>query len=993
MSIELIREYTEKVEKIVHYGGSKNEMSIRNAFCELLNRYANEKNLLLIPELPVKGLKGKVVTPDGTLKDALRQDWGYWESKDEEDDIEKEIIKKFSKGYPKDNILFEDGNIAILYQRDNEVLRCKFSDFQKLHELISLFFKYERPEISKFRAGIEKFKSEIPNVTKALRDLLDRQKKNKAFMDARLVFIALCQKSINAAITIDDVNEMIIQHILTEDIFNTIFGEMQFHRENSIALELEKVISKFFTGENKKSLLLNIHHYYAIIQAAASQISDHHEKQKFLKIVYEAFYKSYNPLAADRLGVVYTPNEIVNFMIRVSDQVMKKHFDKHLYEKGVEILDPATGTGTFICDLIDYIPKQYLEYKYKYEMHANEVAILPYYIANLNIEYTFQQKAGTYSSFENLCFIDTLENMSFEQRGQQVELFSQFTEENSKRIRSQNQKKIALIIGNPPYNANQENENDDNKNKEYKVIDQRIKDSFIKLSSAKKTKAYDMYSRFFRWAFDRLEDNGVIAFVTNRSYIDKKTFDGFRKYVHKNFQFAYIIDTKSDVRDNGKLSGTIHNVFGIQAGVAIIFLIRKQKGNADKVPCDIRYTSLIDDAHRNDKLQWLSEHDLNNIEFERITPDKQGNWLNITNNDWDKHVPISKIFKNIFPGVNTARDEWVFDKNKENLEKKIKYLIKRYNSLLGSAERFPTDIKWSAGLKTHFSNDLQIPKFDNELIIDFEYRPFTKVYYYAEKMLSDRLTKNHIYAHGQSLKKSNSVIVFNAGGGVQKPFSAFAVSRLTPFQFFVDPTQSAPLYYFDERNKKQLNISDEATALFNEKYKRVISKEDIFYYCFGVLNSSDYTAKYSINLKRDLPKIPLLSNVDSYISFGKSLFGLLSNYENVEESKLKVTKYMLDECDVLLPKFKVIRNEGKIVLDNEITISGIPEKAWLYKIGNRSAIEWIIDQNKPYVSKDKTIADRFTQEYHIENRNEIIRLIKKVCSVAEKRMKIIEKGP
>ena len=322
--------------------------------------------------------------------------------------------------------------------------------------------------------------------------MVKQAKENKTYVEARDKFLEHCKQDINPDFTPDDVREMMIQHILTEEIFNAVFDETQFHRENNIALELDKVIDTFFIGDTRRNTLDSIRHYYNVISNAARNIPDHHEKQKFLKVIYENFYKTYNPKAADRLGVVYTPNEIVNFMIESTDYLLQKHFGKTLADKNVEILDPATGTGTFICDIIDYIPKQYLPYKYKNEIHANEVAILPYYVANLNIEYTYKQRMGHYEEFPNLCFVDTLDNTgALKYAGQQHQLFG-FSSENTSRIKRQNEKKISVIIGNPPYNANQKNENENNKNREYPNIDERIKNTFMKNSTAQKTKVYDM---------------------------------------------------------------------------------------------------------------------------------------------------------------------------------------------------------------------------------------------------------------------------------------------------------------------------------------------------------------------------------------------------------------------------------------------------------------------------------------------------------------------
>jgi predicted helicase len=317
MSQFSIKQYQSEVEKIIDFGGTKKETAIRNAFYNLLNEYAKQKGLMVVPEVTIKTPGGKNVTPDGTLKDSLRQDWGYWESKDESDKIDDEIKKKFDKGYPKDNILFEDSQTAILYQNGIETARVSMNNSEALHRVITEFITFERPEIRNFRKAIELFKQDIPKVTDTLRDIIaDQEKKNTKYIKASEVFLKLCHDSINPDINMADVREMIIQHILTEDIFNTIFNENQFHRENNIARELESVIHTFFTGGVRKTALSSIQHYYQAINAAAGGIADHHEKQKFLKVIYETFYKSYNPKAADRLGVVYTPNEIVNFYDR-----------------------------------------------------------------------------------------------------------------------------------------------------------------------------------------------------------------------------------------------------------------------------------------------------------------------------------------------------------------------------------------------------------------------------------------------------------------------------------------------------------------------------------------------------------------------------------------------------------------------------------------------------------------------------------------------------
>jgi len=758
MSKLLINQYYTEVDKIIQFGGSRKETSVRNAFSRLLNQYCEPKNFLLIPELDFETKFGTIVYPDGTVKDALRLDWGYWESKGQEHNLDAKIRGKLAQGYPNDNILFENAQTAVLIQRGQEVMRVPVREADKLDRLLKQFINYERPEVKDFRKAIEKFKEDLPTIVQALREMIEEQAQaNRKFQQARDKLLDICQKSINPYLTVLDIREMIIQHILTEEIFLTVFNESQFHRENNIAHELQAVVDTFFTGNTRRNTLASIESYYAAIRREATRIHNHHEKQKFLKVVYENFYKIYNPKAADRLGVVYTPNEIVRFIIESADYLIYKNFGKLLADPNVEILDPATGTGTFITELIEYLPKDKLTYKYKNEIHCNEINILSYYIANLNIEYTYKQKMDEYKEFENICFVDTLDNMSFGYKGQQQDLFG-FGEENTERIKRQNERKISVIIGNPPYNANQKNENENNKNRPYDEIDNRIRTTYVKHSTAQKTKVYDMYARFFRWATDRLYDDGVIAFVTNSSFINSRGFDGFRKCIQNEFDFAYIIDLGGDVRSNPKESKG--NVFGIMTGIAISFFVKCHTTHHSAKLFYIYPKT----GTAKEKLEFLSEAKFQDLSFEHIDPSSDNNWINLGDRDFERLLPLADkaikfgkdttaVFQLLVNGVSTNRDEWVFDFSKENLEKKVEFFIDEYNH---EVERWieykdvnniqeTTDesspivddflharniIKWSKMIKRDKLRKEKLGTFDKSKIRKSFYRPFTPKYLY-----------------------------------------------------------------------------------------------------------------------------------------------------------------------------------------------------------------------------------------------------------------------
>ncbi len=408
--------YRADLAELIELGGSDNELNIRPAFQNCLAAYcaAHREKLVLVPEL--ESSKGN--KPDGTIRDALRMARGYWEAKDPHDSLDAEIQAKFSQGYPRDNILFEDSREAVLFQNGAEAMRVEMTDPDRLHRLIERFLGYELPEIGEFRQAQQQFKADLPSVLENLRQAVaEAEAGNEAYREGVVRFLELCHRSIGPGVSEADVREMLLQHILTQDIFQRVFAEDQFHRENNIARQLSALENTFFTGDVRRQAIDRLRAYYGAIGRAADEIAEYPEKQKFLKAIYEDFYKAYNPAAADRLGVVYTPNEVVDFIIRGADHLLQKHFGRSLADDNVQILDPATGTGTFVTSLIDYLPADRLEYKYLNEIHANEVAILPYYIANLNIEYSYRERTGKYQEFPNLCFVDTLDNMDWQQAG------------------------------------------------------------------------------------------------------------------------------------------------------------------------------------------------------------------------------------------------------------------------------------------------------------------------------------------------------------------------------------------------------------------------------------------------------------------------------------------------------------------------------------------------------------------------------------------------
>ncbi|MGI8966104.1 MAG: N-6 DNA methylase [Limisphaerales bacterium] len=466
----------------------------------------------------------------------------------------------------------------MLYQQGHCAFKADLTKPDDLVHVLRLFFEFAPPAIADWEKAVIEFKDRIPQIGARLKELIETERQtNKKFIAAFEDFCSLCRGSLNPNISIEAVEEMIIQHILTERIFRKIFDVADFISRNVIAQEIEKVItalnSRVFSRDDfSKSL----EHFYGAIENAAATISDFTEKQTFLNTVYERFFQGFCIRVADTHGIVYTPQPLVNFMVASVESVLKKEFGKTIADRDVHILDPFTGTGNFIVNLMRHIPKSALPHKFAHELHCNEIMLLPYYVASMNIEHAYYEATGKYESFEGVCLVDTFQTAESDQ-----DEFGFFNEKNSERVSRQKKAPIRVVIANPPYNAGQADENDNNKNRKYPVIDRRVSVTYGEASKATlQRKLADPYVKAIRYASDRVGDSGIVCFVNNNSFITEKTFDGMRKEIAKDFDLIYVLDLGGNVRKNPKLSGTIHNVFGIQVGVSINLFVRKTKTKA-----------------------------------------------------------------------------------------------------------------------------------------------------------------------------------------------------------------------------------------------------------------------------------------------------------------------------------------------------------------------------------------------------------------------------
>ncbi|MCY4416199.1 MAG: N-6 DNA methylase [Chloroflexi bacterium] len=1002
-----IERYHADLQRLVEFGGSDNEQSIRRAFAVCLDSYCRDHRdkLALIDELSVGApLTESGIRPDGTVKDALRMARGYWEAKDTHDDLDAEIQAKFNRGYPRDNIVFEDSETAVLFQNGAESMRVDMSRPGELHRLISRFLDHELPEIEEFRQARQQFKTDLPAVLENLRETVaEAEASNSEYRVAADGFLELCRRSISPDVSDADVREMLLQHILTEDIFLSIFSNVQFHRENNVARQLDGLARTFFTGSVRQEAMDRLRIYYGAIGRAAHEIADYAEKQQFLKAIYEDFYQAYNPAAADRLGVVYTPNEVVDFIIRGTDWLLQKHFGKTLADDNVNILDPATGTGTFITNLINHLPVERLEHKYRNEIYANEVAILPYYIANLNIEYTYRERTGRYLEFPNLSFVDTLDNMDW--RGSAGSTFTfqiglnlgGLSEENLLRVRDQNKQAISVIIGNPPYNANQQNWNDFNPNIVYPDVDQRIRDTYVANSVATKTKQYDMYKRFIRWASDRLEDSGVIAFVTNRAYLDALQDDGFRKELLREFSNLYIIDLGGNFQRSGRGS----NIFGIRIGVAVGFFV---KGAVEQSSDHIHYRCIPDRQTGREKLSELKTLDISTIQFEEIEPDAKGNWFNKPDAEFMGLIPIVArqgkdsrdhadqhgLFHLYALGTSTNRDEWVYDFEINNLRDKALYFSDVYNDLVEKNDRsYPTVIKWSRDLRNKFQRGVRIA-YNDANRIKCLYRPFIVKQYFADTTMNDVLTRNHYSMFGSDLRQPNTVACMTGPGS--NNFAVLGSDKLVEKKY-CDTNNSAtfcvPLYRYTADGERVSNITEWGLRQFREHYgDDGIGAEDVFAYVYAMLHDPAYRERYEVDLRREFPRVFFQDDFEWWAGKGRELLDLHIGFESVEPWGLERVEAGAGAgastgsgraARVIL---RADRDVGVIRLDGETSLRGVPAEAWEYRLGSRSALEWVLDQYKEKKPRDPTIRERFNTYRFAEHKERVVELLDRVCAVS-----------
>ena len=992
------------------------EGAVSSPFETLLHACAKQINATLVPQYPMRAPKGNRIVIDGAIIDEIGLPLAYWEAKDIDDNLARAVQEKREAGYPFDNILFQTPQRVVLYQNEVEVLDIDITEPANLIAALQYLFAYVPPALGNWQTAVSDFREHVPDLANKLKELIEqRHETDPAFKKAFTDFYDTCRTSINPELSQDAVEEMLIQHILTERIFRTVFNNSAFTRRNIIAREIENVVDELIRQAfSREEFLKPLDRFYVAIEQAAMLCKDFSQKQHFLNTFYEKFFQGFSEDVADTHGIVYTPQPIVDFMVNSVAHILETEFGRSLSDTGVHIIDPFVGTGNFIVRLMRDIQGTALETKYRHELHCNEVMLLPYYIASLNIEQEYYQRTGTYLPFDGIALADTFELLEQQQR----ELF---TQENTERVERQKAADMFVVIGNPPYNMGQVNDSDNNRNRKYELMDERITETYVADSNATlKNALYDPYVKAIRWASDRIGEEGVVAFVTNNGFLDGIAFDGMRKHLAQDFTKIYHIDLKGNARTSGerrrKEGG---NVFDdqIRVGVGISFFIKK--AGATSVPAEVCLYSVDDYLKAREKQQLLVDFgNYTNVPMKQTMVDAKHTWLTEgLHTEFDTFIPIGTkkakiakrvavdvIFKTYCRGVTTNRDAWVYNFNRNALTKSVQGMIDTYNIEIDRWKRREnqganvndfvihddTKIKWDRELRQHLQRG-RLAEYTENKVRTSLYRPFTK-----SNLFFDRTLNNCVYLFPTIFPKPSTElenrVICVSGIGSNKPFHAL-IANMIPSLDSLEKTQCFPFYTYDEDGtNRQENITDWALSEFQTHYSDdTITKWDIFHYNYGLLHHPTYREKYEMNLKRDLPHIPYAEDFWGFANAGAELADLHVNYESVPKyDKLRNVETPGLPIDWRVEKMRLSKDKTQLKYNEFLTLDGIPAEVYNYKLGNRSALEWVVDQYRVKTDKRSGIVN---DPNPADQPRYIVDLIARVITVSLKTVEIVNGLP
>ena len=991
--------------------GATNETEIRLAFATLFQHYASQNNLTLICEKPLRTPQNTTIYVDGMLTDnVFGLPRGYWEAKDLHDNLATAVRQKFDAGYPQDNILFTTQERAILYQDGQEVMDVGIADAEAFIRVLHAFFNYEQADVANWERAAVEFKDKVPALGERAAALIQNEEATNArFQEAFADFYRHCQEAINPNLSKSAVEEMLIQHLLTERIFRTVFDNPDFTRRNIIAREIENVIDALtWQAYNRSEFLRELNPFYGAIERAAATFIDFSQKQHFLNTVYEQFFQGFSVKVADTHGIVYTPQPIVSFMVKSVSHLLATEFGRSLSDTGVHIIDPFVGTGNFIVRLVQAIDKTALKAKYSDELHCNEVLLMPYYIASMNIEHEFYVATNQYQPFDNLCLVDTFDLTAERQ-------LSLFAQENTRRVERQKETEMFVVIGNPPYNARQMDENDANKNRKYPELDRQIQETYVEASTAtNKTALYDPYVKAIHWALKRVETDGIVAFVTNHNFIDGQAFDGMRKHLSDACDKIYLLDLGGNIR---KGHGGDSNVFDIQVGVSINLFVKK--GQHQSRPAHIFYNSETVEIPKEATFEFLDacEH-IGNVNWDSIQPDTRHTWLTEgLREDFETFMPIGSktakaatgevsgvIFHQFSGGVKTNRDAWAINFDRDTLTTNVQGMMEFYNaqvfewqSIMDKSNTNVDDFVTYDNTKINWSRDLKaklrggrIAEYDEHKVRTVVYRPFTKRNIFFDRLLNDVVYVFPSIFPTPNTEAENRIICVNMPK--EKPFTCLmtdCILEQVASGGFGSPTQCFPFYIYDEDgSNRRENITDWALAQFREHYKDAnITKWDIFHYTYALLHHPAYREHYQVNLKRDLPHIPYAPKFWEFVKAGRQLAEIHVHYEDQPKHKLDLIETEGMSLDWRVEQMKFSKDKTQIKYNDFLTLAGIPAEALQYRLGNRSALEWVVDQYRVKTDKRSGIVN---DPNRADDETYIVDLIRKIISVSLETVEIVD---
>jgi predicted helicase len=841
-------------------------------------------------------------------------------------------------------------------------------------------------------------------------------KQNVREREAFARFAEELRDDLNDSISNEEIVEMLAQHLVTKPVFDALFSGHSFATQNPMSMAMQGVLDALHEHHLEKEAS-TLDAFYASVKLRAEGIESAEGKQKIVVELYDKFFRNAFPKMSERLGIVYTPVEIVDFILRSVDQLLRAEFGQTLSSDGVHVVDPFTGTGTFITRLLQsgLIDKEALPRKYKREIHANEIVLLAYYIAAINIEAAYHGViGGEYEPFDGICLTDTF------QLYEKDDLVSNVLVDNSARRTRQKKLDIRVVVGNPPYSVGQTSQNDNNQNIAYPQLDARIAETYAAKSGAATAKAlYDSYVRAVRWASDRIGTSGIIGFVTNANFIEAATSDGLRKCLAEEFSSLYVFHLRGNQRTQGERSkregGKIFGS-GSRAPVAISLLVKnpsaKERGR-------IHFRDVGDYLTREEKLTSVAEFGgvagiTESKGWTRIVPDAHGDWLKQRDHGFDQYLPLGskdkqdsapRLFANFSLGIGTNRDAWAYGASKKGVSANISRMVDFYNSEVARFDRAnpgldkkareailanfidtdPAKISWTVSLKNGLAKGSRLA-FDASRIVPSLYRPFAKQWLYYDRSLNERvfqmprifpadgrenlaiMVKQRWYGAGQIALLVDVVPELQIDGGAQC-FPLFLYSTDVADDAEASDTQTT-LFVGSKKSTstsaRQDGITDEGLAHFQGVYpKEHITKEDVFYYVYGVLHSTDYRERYADNLGKELPRIPRVKKAVDFWAFsraGRDLGQLHVGYERAPEyparieapAKTSAAQYRVEQM-----RFgKATRTEGgtdkdrtTIRYNDFITVRDIPIEAYDYVVNGKPAIEWVMERQN--VATDK----------------------------------------